>query len=59
MIGRTGEMLTVPEMHAAWRESHRVRESGRAESHALVLKRKDGELQNTVIHTFPMVSQFT
>jgi two-component system sensor histidine kinase DctS len=53
LIGRTGEMLTVPEMHGAWRESHRVRESGRAESHALVLKRKDGQLLHVWISPKP------
>ena len=53
LLGRTGEMLTVPEMHAAWRESHWVRASGRAESHALVLKRKDGELLHVWISPKP------
>ena len=53
LVGQTGEMLTVPEMQAAWRESHRSRESGRAESHALVLKRKDGQLLHVWISPKP------
>jgi two-component system sensor histidine kinase DctS len=53
LIGRTGEMLTVPEMHDAWRESHRAREAGRAESHALVLKRSDGQLLHVWISPKP------
>jgi PAS domain S-box-containing protein len=53
LVGRTGEMLTVPEMQEAWRESHRTRESGRAESHALMLKRKDGQLLHVWISPKP------
>jgi PAS domain S-box-containing protein len=53
LIGRTGEMLTVPEMHQAWRESHLAREAGRAESHALMLKRKDGEILHVWISPKP------
>lgn len=53
LIGRSGEMLTVPEMRAAWRESYRLRESGRAASHALVLKRKDGQLLHVWISPSP------
>ena len=53
LIGRTGEMLTVPEMHQAWRQSHRQREAGQAESHALMLKRKDGQTLHVWISPKP------
>ncbi len=53
LIGHTGKMLTVPEMHEAWRESHRAREAGRAEPHALVLKRKDGQVLHVWISPRP------
>lgn len=44
LIGQTGQMLTVPEMQDVWRESHRKREAGLAESHPLTMRRKDGSL---------------
>ncbi|MPZ43274.1 MAG: PAS domain S-box protein [Betaproteobacteria bacterium] len=53
LIGRTGEVLAVPEMQESWRESHRSRESGRAEPHALVLKRRDGQLLHVWISPKP------
>ena len=53
LIGRTGEMLTVPELKQAWHDSHVAREAGRAESHALVLKRKDGQLLHVWISPKP------
>jgi two-component system sensor histidine kinase DctS len=53
LIGHTGEMLTIPELKQAWRESHVAREAGRAESHALVLKRKDGQLLHVWISPKP------
>jgi PAS domain S-box-containing protein len=53
LLGRNGAMLTVPEMQQAWLESHRAREAGRAEPHALTLKRKDGQMLHVWISPKP------
>jgi len=53
LLGRTGAMLTAPEQLAAWEGSHRVRQAGRAESHALTLLRKDGQLLHVWISPKP------
>jgi PAS domain S-box-containing protein len=53
LLGRTGAMLTVAEMQQAWLESHRAREAGRAEPHALTLKRKDGQMLHVWISPKP------
>jgi PAS domain S-box-containing protein len=53
LLARSGEMLTVPEMQQAWSESHRAREAGRAEPHALTLKRKDGQTLHVWISPKP------
>lgn len=53
LLGRTGAMLTVPEQHDAWLRSHAQRRDGKSESHALTLKRKDGELLHVWISPSP------
>jgi len=53
LIGQTGAMLSIPELQAAWRDSHRAREGGKSESHALTLRRKNGELLHVWISPSP------
>ncbi len=53
LLGRTGEMITLPEFHAEWRESHRRRRAGEADTHPLTLRRKDGELRHVWISPRP------
>jgi PAS domain S-box-containing protein len=57
LIGQTGAMLAVPEQRELWSESHRVRESGRSESHALTLRRKDGALVHVWISPSPQFDE--
>ncbi len=53
LLGRTGEMITLPEFHAEWRESHRRRRAGESDTHPLTLRRKDGELRHVWISPRP------
>lgn len=53
LLGQTGAMLTVPEQHGAWEESHRQRRAGLSESHSLTMRRKDGSLLHVWISPRP------
>jgi PAS domain S-box-containing protein len=53
LLGRTGEALIVPEQHAEWEESHRLRRAGKARPHGLVLRRKDGDLLHVWVSPRP------
>jgi len=53
LLGQTGAMLTVPEQHGAWEESHRKRRAGLSESHSLTMRRKDGSLLHVWISPRP------
>ncbi len=53
LLGQTGAMLTVPEQHGAWEESHRQRRAGLSESHSLAMRRKDGSLLHVWISPRP------
>jgi PAS domain S-box-containing protein len=53
LIGQTGAMLSIPELQPAWRHSHRAREGGKSESHALTLRRKNGELLHVWLSPSP------
>jgi PAS domain S-box-containing protein len=53
LIGQTGAYLAVPEQFEAWRESHAKRRAGKSESHALTLRRKDGELLHVWVSPSP------
>ncbi len=53
LLGQTGAMLTLPEQHGAWEESHRQRRAGLSESHSLSMRRKDGSLLHVWISPRP------
>ena len=53
LLGETGAMLTLPEQHVLWEESHRKRRAGVSESHSLSMRRKDGKILHVWISTRP------
>lgn len=53
LIGNTGALFIDPEHREAWAQTHRDRAEGRADSHALTLRRKDGELRHVWISPKP------